>query len=60
MRRDQHPGIGPKPRHGRVLEFTDIDIESGAAQMITLKRVDEGLLIDDFASSTVRAMRCYH
>jgi hypothetical protein len=30
-RRDQHPRIGPEPRHGGVFEFTDIDIERGAS-----------------------------
>jgi hypothetical protein len=38
MGRDQHPRIGPEPRHGRVLEFTDIDIERSASYVIAAKR----------------------
>src|SRR5271170_7931432 len=53
MRRDQYPGIGPEPRHRRVLEFTDINIERRAAQMIALERVGEGLLVDDLAPGHV-------
>src|SRR5438309_11159603 len=32
VRRDQNLGIGPQPRHRRVFEFTDIDIERSAPQ----------------------------
>jgi hypothetical protein len=53
MRRDQHPGIGPKLRHGRVLEFTDIDIEHSASYVIAAKRIDEGFLVDDLAPDDV-------
>src|SRR6266436_2389170 len=53
VRRDQHPGIGPETRHRRVLEFADINVERGAAQMITLKRVRESLLVDDLAPGDV-------
>ena len=53
MRRDQHPRIGPEPRHGRVLEFTDIDIERRAAQTIALEGVGEGFLVDDLAPGDV-------
>src|SRR6266699_1594851 len=47
MRRDQHPRIGPEPRHGRVLEFTDMDVERSAPYVIAAKRIDEGFLVDD-------------
>src|SRR5258708_38017481 len=53
MRRDQYLGIRPEPRHRRVLEFTDINIESPAARMITPQRVGEGLLIDDLTPGDV-------
>jgi hypothetical protein len=53
MRRDQHPWIGPEPRHGCVLEFTDIDIERSASYVIAAKRVDEGFLVDDLAPRDV-------
>src|SRR5215467_11758912 len=38
MRRDQYPGVGPQPRRRRMLEFTDIDIECGTAQMTAVER----------------------
>src|ERR1700693_3435221 len=49
MRRDQYPRIGPQPRQRCVLEFADINIERGAAQMIAPERLGEGLLVDDLA-----------
>lgn len=53
MRRDQHPRIGPEPRHGCVLEFTDIDIERSASYVIAAKRINEGFLVDDLAPRDV-------
>jgi hypothetical protein len=53
MRRDQHPPIGPEPRHGRVLEFTDVDIEHSASYVTAAKRIDEGFLVDDLAPATL-------
>src|SRR5215471_7560866 len=53
MRRDQYPGIGPQLRRRRVLEFTNINIERRAAQMIALEGVGEGLLVDDLAPGDV-------
>jgi hypothetical protein len=45
MRGDQYLGIGPEPHHRRVLEFTDIDIERRAAQMIALERIGQGVFV---------------
>src|SRR6516165_1829078 len=53
MRRDQHPRIGPQLRRRRMFEFADIDIEHDAAQMIALKRVGQGLLVNDLAACDV-------
>src|SRR5215207_8055071 len=53
MGRDQHPRVGPKPRHRRVLEFTDIDVKDGATQMIALEHISEGILIDDLPAGDV-------
>ena len=53
MRRDQYPGIGPEPCGWRVFEFADINVECCAAQMITLERVGEGVLVDDLTPGDV-------
>src|SRR5229473_4017939 len=53
MRRDQYPWIRPEPCHRHVLEFTDINIESCAAQVIVLERLGEGPLVDDLAPGDV-------
>jgi hypothetical protein len=53
VRRDNHPRIGPEPRHGSVPEFTDIDIERSASHVIAAKRVSEGFLVDDLAPGDV-------
>jgi hypothetical protein len=55
MRRDQHPRIGPQPRQRRVLEFTNVDIERGAAQLTAIERIRESLLVDDLASARLPA-----
>jgi hypothetical protein len=41
MRRDQHPAIGPQLHHRRPLEFANIDIERGAAQVIAAQRIEK-------------------
>src|SRR6476661_6519489 len=53
MRCDQDLGIGPESRRRRVLEFAGINIERGAAQMIVLERVGQGLLVDDLTPGDV-------
>src|ERR1700688_1019349 len=53
MRRDQHPRVGPKPLHRRMLELADVYVESGAAQVIMLQSVGQGVFVDDLSTRDV-------
>ena len=60
MRRDQHPAIGPQLHHRRPLEFANIDIERGAAQVIAVQRIEKGILVDDLATGNVDQHAALH
>src|SRR6516164_7005298 len=53
VRRDQRSGVGPELPRRQVLEFADIDVECGTAQVTAFESVGQGILIDNFAARNI-------